>query len=87
MHFVKSVKYDSEYRLLLTFEDGVRKLVDLKSHLDGEIFKPLKDINYFKRVSVNPDLDTIVWENNADFSPDFLYEIGKVVEEKSALKK
>jgi hypothetical protein len=87
MHFVKSVKCVSEYRLLLTFEDGVRKLVDLKSHLDGEIFKPLKDINYFKKVSVNPDLDTIVWENNADFSPDFLYEIGKVVEEKSTLKK
>ena len=87
MHFVKGVKYVTEYQLLLTFEDGVRKLVDLKSHLKGEIFKPLKDIHYFKTVSVNPDLDTIVWENNADFSPDFLYEIGKVVEEKSALKK
>ena len=87
MHFVKSVTYKSGYKLLLTFEDEVQKLVDLEPHLEGEIFEPLKDINYFKTVSVNPDLDTIVWGNNADFSPDFLYEIGKIVEERSALRK
>lgn len=87
MHFVRSVTYKSGYKLLLTFEDGVQKLVDLEPHLEGEIFEPLKDINYFKNVSVNPDLDTIVWGNNADFSPDFLYEIGKAVEERSSLRK
>jgi len=68
----------SDYRLLLDFGDGVRRLVDLQPHLEGEIFEPLNDINYFKTVSVNPDLDTIVWQNNADFSPDFLYEISEV---------
>jgi ribosomal protein L31E len=44
--------------------------------LDGEIFEPLKDINNFKKVRVNPDLDTIVWENGADMCPDFLYKVG-----------
>lgn len=87
MHFVKNVSYQSGYKLLLTFEDGIQKLVDLKPHLEGEIFEPLKDINYFKTVSLNPNLDTIVWSNNADFSPDFLYEIGQVVEKRAALKK
>jgi len=24
----------------------------------------------------NEDIDTVVWENGADFSPDFLYEVG-----------
>jgi hypothetical protein len=76
MHFVKDVRYVSEYKLLLTFEDGVVKLVDMKPHLEGEIFEPLKNINYFKTVRVNPDIDTIVWENDADFSPDFLYKVG-----------
>jgi len=76
MHFVKNVIYISEYKLQLTFEDGSLRLVNLESHLDGEIFEPLKDINYFKTVRVNPDLDTIVWDNGADMSPDFLYEIG-----------
>lgn len=83
MHFVKNVTYLSDYRLLLDFEDGVRRLVDLQPHLEGEIFEPLKDINYFKTVSVNPDLDTIVWQNNADFSPDFLYEISEVCTDES----
>lgn len=82
MHFVRDVSYASKYNLLLTFEDGVVKLVDLEPYLDGEIFEPLKDIDYFKTVRVNPDIDTIVWDNDADISPDFLYEIG---EEKSTL--
>lgn len=76
MHFVKGVTYVSEYKLLLTFEDDSVKLVDLERELDGEIFEPLKDINYFKTVRVNPDLDTIVWENGADMSPDYLYQVG-----------
>ncbi|MCX5637749.1 MAG: DUF2442 domain-containing protein [Planctomycetota bacterium] len=84
MHFVKDVTYVSEYKLLLTFEDGVVKLVDLEPYLDGEIFEPLKVIDYFKTVRVNPDINTIVWDNDADVSPDFLYEIG--VEQKTKVK-
>lgn len=82
MHFVRSVAYVADYKLRLTFEDGSMKLVDLEPHLYGEVFEPLKDINAFKRVRVNPDLDTIVWDNGADLSPDFLYEIGRLADEK-----
>ncbi len=77
MHFVKDVSYLSDYKLKLTFEDNIVKYVDLKPHLDGEIFEPLMNIDYFKNVKINPDIDTIVWSNEADFSPDFLYEIGE----------
>jgi hypothetical protein len=75
MHFVKDAKYLSEYKLLLTFEDGSLRQVDLASHLDGKVFEPLKDLETFKTVHVNRELDTIVWKNGADMSPDFLYEI------------
>lgn len=77
MHFVKDVKYLADYKLELTFENNVVKCVNLESHLDGEIFAPLTNIDYFKNVSVNSDIDTITWPNEADFSPDFLYEIGE----------
>jgi hypothetical protein len=77
MQFVKDVRYLTDYKLKLTFKNNVVKLVDLKPHLDGEIFEPLKAIDYFKTVRVNPDIDTITWSNEADFSPDFLYEIGE----------
>jgi len=75
MHFVKQVEYISDYKLVLTFEDGGLRLVDLAHELDGEIFEPLKNVNYFKTVSVNPDLDTIAWDNGADMAPEFLYDI------------
>ena len=81
MHFVKDVQYLSEYKLRLTFEDGTVRDVDLASHLDGEVFEPLKNLTNFKSVHVNPDLDTIVSENGADMSPDFLYEISCPVAE------
>lgn len=81
MHFVRDAKHVSGYKLLLTFEDGSVRRVDLEPHLEGEIFEPLKDLDYFKTVRVNPDLDTIVWENGADMSPDFLYDIGVPVTE------
>ena len=83
MHFVRDVSYVSEYKLLLSFEDGSVRLVDLEREMDGEIFEPLADINYFKTVRVNPDLDTIVWDNGADMSPDFLYEIGVAATERA----
>lgn len=76
MHFVRDASYASDYKLLITFEDGKQLLIDLEPHLKGRIFEPLKDVNYFKKVKVASDLDTIVWDNGADFSPDFLYEIG-----------
>jgi Protein of unknown function (DUF2442) len=84
MHVVRSVTYAGDYKLILSFEDGLERLVDLAAELDGEIFEPLKNMDYFKKVRVNPDLDTIVWENGADMSPDFLYKIGTPVARRSA---
>ena len=49
------------------------------NHRGNKIFEPLKDMVYFKSVKLNEDIDTVVWPNNADFSPDFLYEIGQPV--------
>ena len=58
----------------MRFEDGSLRRVDLKNHLDGEIFEPLKDPKLFRTAHLNPDIDTVVWDNGADMSPDFLYE-------------
>ncbi|HAK96691.1 MAG TPA: DUF2442 domain-containing protein [Planctomycetes bacterium] len=79
MRFVTEAVYVSGYKIKVRFDDGACRLVDLAPHLDGPIFEPLKDIEYFKRLALNDDLDTIVWPNAADFSPDFLYEIGEEV--------
>lgn len=76
MQFVTNAVYLSGYKLLLTFQSGVKKVVDLEPYLEGEILKPLRDVQYFRTVTVNPDIDTIAWDNGADFAPEFLFEIG-----------
>jgi len=81
MHYVTDVAYAGEYKLLIQFEDGETKLVDLGPHLDGPVFEPLRGMAYFKSFRLNADIDTVVWPNNADFSPDFLYSVGMPVRE------
>ena len=81
MHYVAEAEYVAGYKIRVRFEDGHIKLVDLGFHLDGPIFEPLRDLAYFRRFVVNSEIDTIVWPNHADFSPDFLYEIGQETSE------
>ena len=81
MHYVIDASYIGEYKLKIQFDDEEIRIVDLSDHLDGPIFEPLKDLSYFRRFILNHDIDTVVWPNNADFSPDFLFEIGEAVSE------
>jgi hypothetical protein len=71
---VKEAKYLRDYVLWLRFNDGAEGEIDLEGELEGEVFGPLKDIERFRRFRVDPELETVVWENGADFAPEFLYE-------------
>jgi hypothetical protein len=66
--------YLGSYRLRLTFADGKVGEVDLASELWGEVFEPLKNLEYFKLFRLDPELGTIVWPNGADFAPEYLYQ-------------
>ena len=75
-------EYLSEYKVLLTLEDGSLRQPEFSAAPRTENYlRPLKDISNFKSVHLNSDLDTIVWKNGADMSPDFLYEIGVPIAE------
>jgi hypothetical protein len=65
-HFVRRANYNSGYKLFLTFKGGADRIAGLTPHLEGEIFEPVRDVEFFRRFIVNPGLDTVVWENNAD---------------------
>jgi hypothetical protein len=86
MRYITSVEYEAGYRLRLRFEDGCLRRVDLAAHLDGEMFEPLRDVGRFKTARLNSDIDTVVWDNGADMSPDFLYDISSPTEEEPAVK-
>ena len=74
---VSAVSYLEAYRIRVEFSDEVVKEVDLGGELYGEVFEPLKDVEFFKQVRVNSETNTIEWPNGADFAPEFLYEIGQ----------
>jgi len=75
MLHVKSVKYVSDYTIWLSFDDGSDGHVDLKDSLKGPIFQPLKKLSIFSKLSVDPELETIVWPNGADLAPEYLKEL------------
>ena len=69
---VVEVKPMSDYQLLLTFEDGEKRVFDVKPYLNKGIFKELRDEKVFKSVKVS--FDSIQWSNQADIDPEDLYE-------------
>jgi hypothetical protein len=75
MLHIESVKYVSGYILLISFDDGVTGNVDFENALNGPVFLPLKDVNEFSKVCVDPELETIVWPNGADLAPEFVKEL------------
>ena len=79
MRHVVEARYVGGYSVWLRFDNGVEKIVDLEGELHGEVFEPLRDPDAFRGVRLDPEADTIVWDTGADFSPDYLYEIGRPV--------
>jgi hypothetical protein len=65
-------RYVQGHTIWLRFADGTEGEVDLSNELDGEVFAPLKDAEYFKSFRLHPELRTVVWPNGADFAPEFL---------------
>jgi len=69
MH-VTDARYVEGYRVQLSFSDGTTAEVDLKDSLDGPIFVPLRDVEYFKSFSIVGH--TLAWPNGADLAPEYL---------------
>ncbi len=66
------------HTLRLTFSTGEVRTVDarpLVECIEGEVFAPLQDADYFGRVSVDPACGTVVWPNGADLAPTALHAL------------
>lgn len=82
---IVSVKPQTDFSLLLTFDSGEKRMLDVKPMLDkGGVFAPFRDYNNFKRVyldeenavswDINPDINSkVVWNNKIDLCPDSCY--------------
>ncbi len=75
---VKNAEYIVGYKVFLTFNNGESVITDLEDAIFSDsrkIFAPLRDMVYFKSFKIR--LNTITWDNEADFAPEFLLELGK----------
>ena len=71
---VSKAKYLDNYRIELTFNNGEIKTVDLQNELNESVYKPLRQLDYFRNFSV--PYNTVEWSNGADYAPEYLYSIG-----------
>ena len=63
------------HRLELTFEDGVRGIVEVARLVSFTgVFAPLADELEFARATLDPELGTVAWPGGADLAPETLYD-------------
>ena len=53
MIWVTEATYIKDYMLLITFNDGVKKVVDLQNELDEGVFSILMHKDYFKNFHIS----------------------------------
>jgi hypothetical protein len=64
-----------DYRLRLTFDDGLTGDVDLSNLLDaGPVFQPLRDPRFFAQAYIDAQTRTVAWPGGIDLDPEGLHE-------------
>lgn len=82
MYAIEEICTARPFSLGLRFNTGETIEVDLESRLKewsqsaGSSYKTLLDPDYFVQVKLDPEMETIHWENGIDFCPDTLYQWG-----------
>ena len=87
MTFLPSVvraDYRGGFRIHLTFNDSSEGTVDFQQWLDGPVFEPLKNVDYFGRFFL--DGGAVVWPNGADIAPETLYDAAQATRSNPALE-
>lgn len=71
---VRSFRITAPYTLTVQFDDDVERTINFEPVLSGELFGPLRDLTLFNGVQLDPEVNTLVWPNGADFDPATLHD-------------
>lgn len=83
--YVKSIQFRDDYCLLLTFENGKKRVFDLKPYFNKPVFARLKNAALFKTARVVSG--SVEWQGEIDLSYDTLYLESKAVKANSSQSK
>lgn len=72
MYKITNVEVLEEYRISLTFSDGIQGTVDLSALAGSGVFALWNDYGEFRKVKI-ADTGELVWSDQVDLCPDSLY--------------
>ena len=81
---VASFEIVSPYTLRIRFDDDSEQVINFEPVLAGELFGPLRNLEVFNQVRIDPEVHTLVWPNGSDFDPATLHDWPDLVESLSA---
>jgi Protein of unknown function (DUF2442) len=70
---VRSFEIVGPFTLRVCFDDNSEQTIDFHPLLAGELYGPLRDIQLSNQVRIDPEVETLVWPNGADFDPATLH--------------
>src|SRR5437588_10639206 len=71
---VRSFQIAGPYTLCVQFDDQTEQMINFEPVLAGELYRPLRDLALFNQVRIDPEVQTLVWPNGADFDPATLHD-------------
>jgi hypothetical protein len=71
---VRSFEIVSAYTLRVRFDDNTKQTIDFRPILAGELYGPLRNLELFNQVRIDPEVATLVWPNGADSDPATLHD-------------
>jgi len=71
---VRCFEITSDFTLRVRFDDFTEQTIDFRPVLAGELYDPLRDVQLFNQVRVDPEVHTLVWPSGADFDPATLHD-------------
>ena len=81
---VESFETISSYTLKVRFDDHTEQVIDFEPVLSGELFGPLRDLDLFNQVKIDPEVHTLVWPNGGDFDPATLHDWPELIDHLAA---
>jgi hypothetical protein len=73
IYYIESFRIVAPYTLRIRFDDGSEQVVNLEPVLNGRLYQPLRNLAFFNRVRLDPEIRNLVWPNDAAFDPETLH--------------
>jgi hypothetical protein len=71
---VRSLEIVTPYTLRVRVDDNTEQTIDSRPILAGELYSPLRNLELFRQVRIDPEVETLVWPNGAEFDPATLHD-------------